>query len=495
MHEIYVKMCNIQKRFHTVIALDNVSFDIRKGEVHAILGENGAGKSTLIKIMSGVYTADEGEILVQGKPAVIRNTTDANRLGISVIHQELCLATNMKVYENIFLGRENDKEKSPLINRSQMIKKTRELLQYLRLDISPYDTVEDLSIANQQMVEIAKALSLNTNVIIMDEPTSSLTAIEVETLFRVISDLKAQGISVVYISHRLEELRRIANRVTILRDGQYIETCEMAQVSEEYLITKMVGRELGDFYIKMNHVQEEVLFSARSLSNSKIHDMSFSVRRGEILGVSGLVGSGRSEMARAIFGIDRLRSGSISIEGAEVRIRNPVAAFRQGIILVPEDRKKEGLVLDNSVRFNVTISALKDFFCTLGYNARKETEIVEKRVRQLHIKTASIAQDVRFLSGGNQQKVVISKALQANPRLLILDEPTRGIDVAAKSEIYALMNELTAAGMAIIMISSDLPEIVNMSDRVLVVSQGRIAAELGEGRIDQETIMQYATGG
>jgi ribose transport system ATP-binding protein/inositol transport system ATP-binding protein len=493
----YIEMRDICKSFYNVHALKNVDFSIQKGETHALLGENGAGKSTLIRILGGVYSADKGEIYMEGKPVSIDSISSAASMGISIIHQELCLAENMLVSENIFMGRENKKKDSPFIDRRFLNRRTKEILGYLQVDFKPDDFVGDLSIANRQMVEIAKVLSFNNRVIIMDEPTSSLSAKEVKALFRIIKDLKQRGISIIYISHRLEELYSIADRVTVLRDGARISTYNMNNISQKDLITAMVGRQLDEFYFKQKNVQEQVAIEVKNLNEKNVlSDINFYVRKGEILGFAGLVGAGRTEIARAIFGIDNAVTKEIYVNGEKCVIHSPVDAFRHGIYLVPEDRKREGLFLDNRLQFNITISSLKDFFNRLiGFNSKKEREMIQKSITLLSIKTDGIDQLVKNLSGGNQQKTVIAKILLSKPKILILDEPTRGIDVGAKAEIYSLMNKLTNEGVAIIMISSELPEIVNMSDRVIVVSGGRIAATLEGSDIEQEKIMYYATGG
>lgn len=492
----YLNMKSICKSFNNTIVLDNVDFNVKRGEVHALLGENGAGKSTLVKILAGIYSADSGKVIIDGENVKINDSGDAQKLGISFIHQEFCLATNMMVYENVFMGRENEKQKSIFVNKNQMKKKTSELLNYLGVDFSESDYLYKLSIANKQMVEIAKALSLGTGTIIMDEPTSPLSTKEVDTLFKVIRDLQKKDISVIYISHRLEELHEIADRVTVLRDGKYISTHNIAEVTKEELITDMVGRKLEEFYFKEDNVRDETVLEVKGLSvKDKVNNVSFCLKKGEILGVSGLVGAGRSEIVRALFGIDKKTKGSIIINGEECTIKSPQDAFKHGLLLVPEDRRVEGLTLDNSVSFNITISCLKNIFRGLSFKSKKEKDIVKNSIKELNIKTSGDDKLVRFLSGGNQQKVVIAKILNVPTKILMLDEPTRGIDVGAKSEIYSIMNRLTKKGIAIIMISSELPEIVNMSDRVLVVSRGKITADLQREEIGQEKIMYYATGG
>ncbi len=493
---VYLKMEGIKKSFHTVYALKGVDFTLRKGEVHALLGENGAGKSTLIKILNGIYQADGGRIFIQGEERIITSVKDAQALGISVIHQELCLAENLPVYENIFMGRENNNEASLFVDKQSMRKETESLLGLIQASFDPDEIVGRLSIANKQMVEIAKALSVGTNIIVMDEPTSSLTSKEVTSLFTVIRELQAKGIAIIYISHRLEELFAIANRVTIMRDGEYIDTLDIADATEEKLISLMVGRKLEEFYHKECHVRDNVALTVRNLNRrGVVQNVSFDLHEGEILGFSGLVGAGRSEIARLLFGVDKADSGVVTIHGMPCAISTPLDAVRCGILLVPEDRKKEGLFLEHSVGFNITIGFLDRFFRAVGLRKDTEKKLTDDSIRELRVKTPSARQVVQYLSGGNQQKVVLGKALGALPRVLILDEPTRGIDVGAKAEIYQLMHDLARKGMSIILISSDLPEIINLSDRVLVISEGRVAVSLSGDDVTQEKIMSYATGG
>lgn len=494
--EVYLKMEGIKKTFHNVHALKGVNFHLRKGEVHALLGENGAGKSTLIKILNGIYQADEGKIVIQGKERKIAGVKDAQELGISVIHQELCLAENLPVYENIFMGRESGDAASLFVDKKMMRTEAGKLLDLIQASFGPDHIVGKLSIANKQMVEIAKALSVGINIIVMDEPTSSLTPKEVTSLFTVIRDLRDKGISIIYISHRLEELFAIVDRVTVLRDGEYIATLNIADATEEKLISLMVGRKLDEFYHKESHVKDKVALSVRGLSRKGVVDnVSFELREGEILGFSGLMGAGRSEIARLLFGVDNADSGEVNVHEELCHIATPMDAVRYGIMLVPEDRKKEGLFLEHGVGFNITIGFLGRFFRTLGYRKDAENQLIDNSIRELRVKTPSAHQIVQFLSGGNQQKVVLGKALGALPKVLILDEPTRGIDVGAKAEIYQIMHALARKGMSIILISSDLPEIVNLSDRVLVITQGCIAASLSGDDVTQEKIMFYATGG
>lgn len=495
MDQIILNMKNIHKKFPGVYALNGVDFELKQGEVHALLGENGAGKSTLIKILAGIFTADDGEIYLKGNRVRINGVWQSQALGISVIHQELCLAPNMTVADNIFLGKEI-LNKSGFVNYHKQNKAAQELLNSLGLAIDATTIVSQLSVAQQQLVEIAKALSFEAQIIVMDEPTASLTLREVELLFATINNLKRKNIAVIYISHRMEELFRVADRVTVLRDGKYVGTRVTTATTREELIAMMVGRELKDLYKRTFHPLGETVLEVRNLTRGKmLTGISFTLKKGEILGISGLVGSGRTELARAIFGIDRYDSGEILIEGKRVNITSPVDALSQGIILVPEDRKGQGLILVNSVSYNITLAVLKQFIRMIGVNKRLEKNLVDTYIDQLSIKTPSHEQLVNNLSGGNQQKVVIAKWLARSPKVLILDEPTRGVDVGAKAELYAIINMLAEQGVGIIMISSELPEIIGMSDRVLVMHNGWITGNLIRDELDQEKIMHLATGG
>jgi ribose transport system ATP-binding protein/inositol transport system ATP-binding protein len=495
MKQNILTMENIHKKFPGVYALNGVNLELKYGEVHALLGENGAGKSTLIKILAGIYTADEGQIFIQNQKVKISDVQKAQSLGISVIHQELCLAPNMTVADNIFLGKEIV-DKTGFVKFSGQNETAQSLLDLLGLAIQATDMVSDLSVAQQQMVEIAKALSIDAHIIVMDEPTASLTLKEVEMLFQTIENLKKKNIAVIYISHRMEELFRVADRVTVLRDGKYIGTRETSNTTREELISMMVGRELKDLYSRTFHELGETILEVRNLCRSNVlHDISFSLRKGEILGISGLVGAGRTELARAIFGIDPVNNGEIWVAGEKANINSPIDAMKYGIALVPEDRKGQGLVLLGSVSYNITLAILKQFIKGIRDNHRLEKELVNHYIQKLSIKTPSHEHLTGNLSGGNQQKVVIAKWLATMPKVLILDEPTRGVDVGAKAELYSIINMLAEQGVGVIMISSELPEIINMSDRVLVMHSGRINGILGRDQLDQEKIMYYATGG
>jgi len=490
MQPVVLEMKNIHKRFPGVYALKDINFELRKGEVHALLGENGAGKSTLIKILAGIYTAEEGEVRLHGKREDIRSVADSQRHGISVIHQELCLVPGLTIADNIFLGREL--AKGQFIQDENENVKAAELMATLGLELPPNTKVSALSVAQQQMVEIAKALSVDADILVMDEPTAALTERETVLLYQVIRRLQAEGISIIYISHRMEELFTITNRVTVMRDGEYIGTRVTAETTKNELIAMMVGRELTDLYKRNTAEPGEIVLEVKGLCRRKALDnISFAVRKGEILGIAGLVSAGRSETARCLFGVDPYDSGEIRVEGKPVQIKSVRDAMDIGIALVPEDRKEEGLVLIRSISYNITLAVLDE----LKKAGKNENELVDRYIQALSIKTPGNDQVVNNLSGGNQQKVVIAKWLAAGPKVLILDEPTRGVDVGARVEIYGIMSDLARQGVAVIMISSDLPEVINMSDRVLVMAQGRIAGELCGDEITQESVMEYATGG
>lgn len=496
MNNIILKMENIHKQFPGVYALNAVNFELNYGEVHALLGENGAGKSTLIKIIAGIYRPDEGTIFVKGEKCNIYNVNTSQALGISVIHQELCLVPNMTVSENIFLGRELLHGKANFVDFNEQNIKAQEILDSMELNIKATDKIVTLSVAQQQMVEIAKALSVDSEIIVMDEPTSSLSDKEVDMLFKTVETLRSRNISIVYISHRLDELFKITDRITVIRDGKYIGTRITSKVKKNDLIAMMVGRELKELYIRTYHKLGEKIFEVKNLkSKNVLNDISFSLNKGEILGVSGLVGAGRTELARAIFGIDKFDSGKILIEGKEVIINSPEEAMKKGIVLVPESRKEQGLILKRSVGYNITLCVLKDFIKTIRNDTKKEESIIDNYIKKLSIKTPSAQQLVVNLSGGNQQKIVIAKWLATKPKVLILDEPTRGVDVLAKSEIYSIMSMLASQGLSIIMISSDLPEVINMSDRVVVICRGEVTGIINREELTQESIMKFATGG
>jgi ribose transport system ATP-binding protein len=494
--ELLVLMEGIEKRFPGVHAISQGRFDLFAGEVHALLGENGAGKSTLMKVLAGVYTKDEGRILVKGREVDVTSPKAAQALGISIIHQELNLMPHLTVAQNIFIGREPSKAGGILLDEVATNARAQELFDNLRIKLDPRTKVADLTVAMQQMVEIAKALSIGFEVLIMDEPTAALTDSEIQELFRIIRDLRSRGVGIVYISHRLEEIKQISDRVTVMRDGHFIDTVNTADVTIDRVINMMVGRTIYEAAPELpENPSREVLLEVRNLNRGRvIRDVSFKLYRGEILGFAGLVGAGRTEVARAIFGADRPGSGQTLVQGKPMTIRNPQDAVKAGIAYLSEDRKRYGLALGMDVETNVVLATLRRFMRLLGWvDAAKTREVAARYVKALSIKTPSLQQQVKNLSGGNQQKVIIGKWLTANTDILIFDEPTRGIDVGAKSEIYHLLNELARQGKGIIMISSELPEILRMSHRIVVMCEGRITGELNSEEATQEKIMALAT--
>lgn len=494
--DIILRAYNISKNFPGVNALKKVHFELIKGEVHALMGENGAGKSTFIKVLAGIYSCDEGFIEIIGQMCNINSVDNAIKHGISVIHQELQLALEMTVSENIYMGREHIYKKMPLLDHKTMDLMAAEVLHKLDLDIDPTTKVGTLSIANRQMVEIAKAISRNASIIVMDEPTSSLTEKEVDILFNVIRDLRKKGVSIIYISHRLEEVFQISDRITVFRDGCYVDTTVTSKTNRNNLINMMVGRDLNDYYLKKTYVTDEKLLEISGLNRKGfLKDINFSVNKGEVLGIAGLVGSGRTELARAICGIDKADSGTIVLNGNMCCIDNVLHAIKNGIAFVSEDRKKEGLFLENTLRFNVSFLALSKFIKHLKVNKKYEYKLVDHYIEMLKIKAFSIEQKVEDLSGGNQQKVVLAKWLITNPILIILDEPTRGIDIGAKSEIYSIIYKMASQGRGVVVISSDLPELINICDRLLVMCAGRITGEFRRDEFEQANIMHCATGG
>jgi len=495
MGEALVQMDGIEKSFPGVHALDGCRFELRPGEVHALVGENGAGKSTLMKVLAGVYARDAGRVRVQGREVEIPSPRAAQDLGISMIHQELNLMPHLTVAQNIFIGREPRRRLPFLLDERALNASAQRQLDLLNLALDPRTKVADLTVAKQQMVEIAKALSFNSQVLIMDEPTAALTDIEIEDLFRVIRELRQKGVGVVHISHRLEELKQISDRITVMRDGRYVDTLATPDATIDRIISMMVGRTIFETAPEVPAApSREVVLEVRHLSRGRaIQDVSFQLYRGEILGFAGLVGAGRTEVARAIFGADPLRSGEVLVDGKPVAIRTPGDAVRHGIAYLSEDRKRYGLALGLDVETNLVLSALRRFVGWLGWVKPARTrENAERYVEALRIRTPSVRQRVRNLSGGNQQKVVIGKWLTADTRILIFDEPTRGIDVGAKSEIYRLLNDLARQGKSIVMISSELPELLRMSHRVVVMCEGRITGEL-HAAPTQEEVMTYAT--
>lgn len=496
MSETFLQMKHITKRFPGVLALNDVQFSLRRGEVHALLGENGAGKSTLMKILSGVYQPDEGEIIFEDKPVSFSDPLSAQNVGITIIHQEFNLFPELTVEENIFIGREFCKKNRWRLDEKQQRQATIEILQKLNLAIKPDTLVADLTVAQQQMVEIAKAISVNARILIMDEPTAALTETEIESLFRVTRLLKEQGTGIVYISHRLEELALIADRATVMRDGQYISTVDYECVKISDLIAMMVGRDLGNIYPRREALQQRIpVLEVNGLTRKGVlNDINFTLYRGEILGFAGLMGARRTELARAIFGADSIDSGTLKLNGKETVIKDISDAIQQGISYLTEDRKKEGLALNLSVERNIMLGNYPEYSDRFGnVDSRRCQQTSEEQVKALRIKTPNLEQAALNLSGGNQQKIIIARWVCKDTDILIFDEPTRGIDVGAKLEIYELMNRLVAKGKSIIMISSELPEVLGMCDRILVMRSGRITGELSAKEATQEKIMQYAT--
>lgn len=493
--EHVLEMKNINISFFDVQVLHDVNFSLKPGEIHALMGENGAGKSTLMKILNGVYKASSGEIYIDGERASINSPNDARDHGISFMHQEILMAGNMTIAENIYMGVEP--VAGGFADVKTMNEKAQQMLDSLGLKLSAKQQVGLLSVAQQQMIEIARALSFNAKIIVMDEPTSSLTNREVEVLFQQIQKLKEQHIAVVYISHKMDEIEAICDRITVLRDGHYIGTEQIKDVTIDKIVSMMVGREITNMYDSRPHHGTETVLEVRNLSNYYLKDISFDLKKGEILGFSGLVGAGRTELARAIFGIDPVDSGEIFLKGKAISCKNPQEAIRLGIGLVPEDRKRQGLVLMHSVAYNLTLPIVDTFIRYFHVDHKKEQQIIDQYANKLSIKMSSPDQKCMNLSGGNQQKVVISKWLATGADVLILDEPTRGIDVGAKSEIYHLIGELADRGIAVMVISSELPEVINLSSRVAVMHEGKLLDIMDKQKeeITQEKIMMCIAGG
>ncbi|MDR2184647.1 MAG: sugar ABC transporter ATP-binding protein [Treponema sp.] len=489
-------MEGISKSFPGVCALDNAQFHLKPGTVHALVGENGAGKSTLMKILIGVYRPDKGKITLKGKDITINNANVALGMGITMIHQELMPVLDMKVYENIYLGREPTGKIFHLVDDRTMIRNCKQLFGELDIeDIPPTAKMRDLPIAWMQMVEIAKAYSYNSDLIIMDEPTSTISEKEVEKLFRMIRKLRSRNIGIIYISHRIDEIFEICDEITVFRDGKFIDTDLVKNMNRNRLYSLMVARDLSRYFAKTEHKLGDVIFEVKNLClENKFHDVSFSLRRGEILGLCGLIGAGRTEIVETIFGIRKATSGKILYKGKELQIKSVRDAMANGIALATEDRKYYGLFLELDIKQNITICYLDHISKHPFLKPKKEIELSSTISKTLNVKTPSMTQLVRNLSGGNQQKVVLAKWLLSDPDILILDEPTRGIDVGAKSEIYSIMDNLTKQGKSIVMISSEMPEVIGMSDRILVVRKGQISAELdNQGQsVTQEDIIRYA---
>ncbi len=502
MTEPLLRMAGISKRFPGVRALDNVDFEVAPGEIHALLGENGAGKSTLLKILSGAQQQDSGTITFEGRQISVPSPHDAQRLGIVTIYQEFTLAPNMTIAENVFIGREPGVK--PFINWRKMAADTKVLADRIGLSINPRALVRDLSVAEQQMVEIARALSMQSRLIVMDEPTSALSASEVEKLFRIVRDLKAQGLSIIFVTHRLEEVIELCDRYTVLRDGHLVGSGAVAETDIDGIIRMMVGREVNALFAhRADETAGEVALAVENISrrgntqdqNATVLDrVSFNVRHGEILGIAGLVGAGRTEVARAIFGADPFDSGRVVIDGKQVDIRSPQDAIRHGIGLVPEDRKQQALFLSLAIRSNLSIAAL-DRLGTMGLfiDDGAERRLVEEYRKALNIRMAGPEQLVVNLSGGNQQKVVLARWLALRPKILIVDEPTRGIDVGAKVEVHNLLFDMARAGIAIVAISSELPEVLAISDRIVTMREGRVTGEVSRAKANQELLMSMMT--
>ena len=503
--EIILNTCNIVKEFPGVRALDGVNFELRKGELLALVGENGAGKSTLMKILSGVYPEYEGEVYIKGNKAEFKGTKDAEKAGIAIIHQELNLITELTVMENIFLGSEPRKG-GVFIDYKKMWEDTQALLMYLELDnISPGDTIKELSVGKQQMIEIAKAISKNAEVLIFDEPTSALSKKEAESLFTIIDNLKMKkGVSIIYISHRMEEIFSLPDRISVLRDGASIGTWDRNELNHDTLVKHMVGRDISKVFPEINNKQGDVILKLKDywvnhplrVGEKIVHDINLEIREGEVLGIAGLMGSGRTELVESIFGaFPTDTGGEMYLYGEKVNFKSPKDAITKGLGLVTEDRKALGLVLQHSVAHNMTLSVINSLKKLFIIDEKREKEIVDKYVGLMKIKTPNNDFKVNNLSGGNQQKVVIGKALATRPKILIMDEPTRGIDIGAKSEIYNIIKDLAESGVTVIMVSSDLPEVMELSDRIAVMHKGSLQKVISAKGATQEQVMRYATGG
>lgn len=505
MNDFILEMQDIVKEFSGVKALNNVSFKVKKGEIHALCGENGAGKSTLMKVLSGVYPHGtyQGEILFENNKLLIKSIRDAEQAGIAIIHQELALFKELAVYENIFMG--NEFSSKGRINIPGMLAKTQALLKEMKLDINPYTLVKHLGTGQQQLVEIAKALAKNATLLILDEPTASQSESEVTILMDILRRLKASGVTCIYISHKLDEVFKLADTVTVIRDGQSIGTKPIQDLNRDDIVRMMVGREITDLYPKEAHVIEQEIFSVKNytvydpneVAKKLVDNVSFHLKRGEVLGFAGLVGAGRTELVSAIYGFHTGKhKGEVYLNGTQVRIRHPKDALQYGIAMVPEDRKRHGIVAQMSVKENMTLANIENYRLKLDcIDDCKELTDTNRYIEKLKIKTPGLDTFIKNLSGGNQQKVILAKYLLRKLNVLILDEPTRGIDVGAKYEIYNLINQLTAEGIAIIMISSDLPEILGMADRIVIMNEGKIKGEFINKNLDQEQIMHCAVGG
>lgn len=494
--ELVLEMRDIVKVFPGVKALDNAQLHLKRGEVHALIGENGAGKSTLMKVLLGIYKEDGGEVIYKGGPVHFKTPHDALQAGISMIHQEISLIPTVSVAENIWIGREKQFEKGGIISGRRRNAAAQTLLDELGIHIEAGKIVRELSVANMQLVEIARAVSYNSDIIIMDEPTSSLSDGEIEILYKIIRSLSAKGTSIIFISHKLEEIFEVCSRVTVMRDGQFISEHPTTEITQDELVTKIAGREISDLFPKIETTPGKVVLEVKDLCAGKtFQNISFQLREREILGISGLVGAGRTEIMNAIFGIDQYESGEVLIDGKPVKIKSPKDAIRNGLAMVTEDRRGSGIIAGLAVRANVSLAYLSSICNKLTFiNRKKEERDAVEMKEKLQIRAASLNQAIGSLSGGNQQKAILARWLLSKPRVLILDEPTRGIDVGSKSEIHRLISDLAAEGMAVIMISSEMPEIMGMSDRVLVIREGKIMGEFMRGEADQETLVKHAFG-
>lgn len=492
-----IEMKGISKSFSGNQVLKDVDFSLEQGEIHALMGENGAGKSTMMKILTGIYTRDSGTVSIKGEEVNFKSPKQAEKAGIAVIHQELNILPDLSITDNLFLGKEETLGKSGILKTKEMNEKAKKILSELGLNVNPNMPASSLSVGQQQIIEIAKALSANAEVIIMDEPTAALTDKEISTLFTTIRELQnARNVSFIYISHRMEEIFSLCDRITVLRDGEYVATKTIADTSFEEIVQLMVGRELGERFPKRSAKIGDVRLAVDGLTRKGyFQDVSFELRSGEVLAIAGLMGAGRTEVAQSLFGYTKIDGGTIELDGKKVRINNPRTAKRLGIGYVTEDRKSEGLVLDFSVEENISLTNYASISKSGIVSAKQERSLYDEMVRKIGIRTSGPKQKVKSLSGGNQQKVVIAKWLGIQPELLILDEPTRGVDVGAKKEIYSIINELAERGVAILMISSELPEVIGMADRVVVMHEGRVAADLPKQELTQERIMHFATGG
>lgn len=493
--ETILEVHGIVKLFPGVKALDNARLTVKRGEVHALIGENGAGKSTLMKILLGIYQADEGEVVYKGEKVNFKTPHEALNAGISMIHQEISLIPTVDVAENVWIGREKNFRVAGLISQRKRYAATEELLKHLKIDVNPKAIVRSLNIAGMQLVEIARAVSYNSDIIIMDEPTSSLTDSEVSLLYDIIRELSAKGTAIIFISHKLEEIFEICDHVTVMRDGQYVSDHPTNDITKDELISKIAGREITDLFPKMPAEIKGPVLQVKNLSSGKtFQDVSFEVREGEILGFCGLVGAGRTEIMRAVFGIDKFDEGEVYLNGEKLHIKSPQDAIKCGMGMVTEDRLHMGIISSLPVSMNISLAYLRSA-ASMGFiKGKKEISDTEEIAKKLDVRTASIKNKIGTLSGGNQQKAIIARWLLTNPKVLILDEPTRGIDVSSKSEIHRLISSLAQQGMAVIMISSELPEVLGMSDRIIVVREGRLVADVPHEEANQELLLKYAFG-